>query len=1064
MVGRVMEAQSSLRTRRTLADIFHNETTAWVVLGVSLLITILAWYLASQAIERRADERFQYEVQDASARIVTRLQDYEQALRGGVAMFDSQEMITREEWRVYVRSLRLFDNLPGLQGFAFAPHVPHAFVNDIQDEVRADGHPDFNIFPQGTRERYFPIVMIEPFDERNQRAFGYDMYSEAIRRAAIDKAIDTGMTTLSGLVQLKQDEGASRPGFLMYLPVYWPNMPLTTTEERRLAVRGMVYSPFSAGDLFAKVLGAEQIRLNFQLFDSAEMQAATLLHKNFDSPSAQAAEQTARLRSTVVRLELPGRTWFGQFHSTAQFEQQVRGNTPNLILLAGGLIDTLLFLVITSLARQRKVLNDNNQELQSSQAKYSTLVDSLKNQFAFFAANPSGQLTFISPSLPKFMGVDEVRQGEQLLASLNAVNHAKGLVDALAHALKTGEGRSFELSYTDKHGKPFHAAGLCNAVLDSQGQVVSVEGVLQDISAKKANDRELAQYRQRLQAMVAERTEQLRAANEQLRSSEVRMQTMVSMAQRHAETPLDTLVEEALLAVPRMLSANKMFLIELDEQGQHVQHWVASADPSTFYKHAACDCALFEPQRWAGLALQQQHSRQNRLQARVLGQHDSTFAACRNLLVVSSRLNMQRYFVLGVADKPGEFDDHDQLQTKLLLDDVVQMLMRNSAALAFRQASEQAFRASQAKSLFLANMSHEIRTPMNAITGINNLLRQEITGQPARQWLDQIQDASDHLLALLDDILNYTRIDSGAVQIEHLEFRPAELVNNVVLQAKPKASEKGLELQVHLDSMLPNVVVGDPTRYKQILVNLVSNAVKFSERGLIRVVAEVLSLDKGGLTLKTTVSDQGPGFDTRQFERLTQPFEQIDNTISRKYGGTGLGLAICKKLSELLGGQLGVEAEPGVGSSFWFTVNLKQSAPVAPATLPGPQAPKLQGRHVLVVEDNRLNQQVITALLHKMGVRTTLAEDGSRALELLQTQAQIDLVLMDVHMPVMNGLDATRAIRQLPDPLNRLPVVALTAGALKEDEEACMASGMDAFLTKPVNIPMLEQTLNRLIV
>ncbi len=715
---------------KNFADLFHNEVTAWLVLALSLVITAFGWLLSSQAIENRANDRFSFEVRDAQERIQTRIGQYQQILRGGVAFFDAHTTVNREHWRVYVAGLNLQSELPGVQGFAFAERVDSEGLQEYQNRVRAEGFPNYAVTPAGQREVYFPITLIEPFDERNQRAFGYDMYSEPVRREAMNHAMDTGEPTVSGLVQLKQgDNNNQATGFLMYLPVYTKGMDLSSVNARRQAIRGFVYSPFFASDLMQNVLGNEKIPLHFQLYDTQSMAPESLIYDSalgvFNPPKSKWFDHT---HAVTVPVELSGRNWTARFESTPDFDQDVHSTLPTLILIAGGAIDLMLFLTIYSLVQQRR---------------------------------------------------------------------------------------------------------------------------------------------------------------------------------------------------------------------------------------------------------------------------------------------------------------------------------RESA--------------SRLKSQFLANMSHEIRTPLNAILGFNTLLSEQLRDPQSREYVKQVQEASEQLLAMVEDVLSFSQIEAGSIKIESVEFDLHERVRRTLRLFTAKAQHKGLDLVLEIDAMTPRVVKGDPARYGQVLSNLLNNAIKFSDRGVVLVKVQPDRLDTQEAVIRTEVHDQGIGFDVGEFERLTRPFEQADNTATRRFGGSGLGLAICKRLTELMDGELFVASVPQAGSVFGFTLRVQavfaQTGNTA-APLP-PEAVSLQGKKILVVEDNKLNQHMIKALLSKMQAEVSLVDDGQMAIDAVRTDSTIDLVLMDIHMPVMNGIDAAIAIRQLPGPAGQLPIVALTAGALQEDEKACMQAGMNGFLSKPVDVPKLRQVLAR---
>ncbi len=339
--------------RKTFADIFHNEITAWIVLGVSLLITAAGWYIASYYVDRRAQDRFQYEVEDARQRILKRMLEYEQVLRGGVGLFKSSgRMVSRDEWRRYVEALELHTYFPGIQGIGVSLMLEPSELPAHIDAVRAEGFSDYTVKPAGERERYSAIVYLEPFDWRNQRAFGYDMYSNPMRRSAMERARDTGLPSVSGRVTLVQEtEENMQAGFLVYLPLYQPGKPLDTVAQRRAALLGYVYSPFRMNDLMRGILGSDTPDVSFEIYDGAQTQdESTLLYNS----GLQATMTSGVRHDTLKRIELPGRSWVARFHSTPSFEAAMSSSQPELIATGGLVVDILLFSIIWSLAGARR--------------------------------------------------------------------------------------------------------------------------------------------------------------------------------------------------------------------------------------------------------------------------------------------------------------------------------------------------------------------------------------------------------------------------------------------------------------------------------------------------------------------------------------------------------------------------------------------------------------------------------------------------------------------------------------------------------------------------------------
>ncbi|MDX1668818.1 MAG: CHASE domain-containing protein, partial [Limnobacter sp.] len=461
------------KSRIDYASLFHNEYTAWLVLGLSIAITLFAWNVSRQYGNTQAVQSFQFETEDARQRILFRMRTYEQALRGGVALFNASERISREEWKTYVESLRLNDTLPGLQGYGFAQVIQPSDLKSHEIQVRSEGFPGYEVRPGGERDLYTSIVFLEPFDFRNRRAFGFDMYSEETRRAAMDRAIDTGKTAVSGLVRLKQEtETDIQAGFLMYLPVYSINGLPQTVEERRKTIKGFVYSPFRAKDLMLGVLGKNAIPLTFQLYDGQGTNPDSLLYDSRQTSleGSSPPEGFEPAYTEQNNLSLPGRSWTVVFQSTPVFESLNQSVQPQLILVAGAIIDVLLFLVISSLAQQRKQLAQRNSEMEIMQSRYSGVVDGLQENFAFFSLSAEARVNYFSPSLPEFMGLEELQVDDLFTQSIPDPEHAQVIAEAISRARSSGEIVSFTLTRDlDSHQKKLKLLGLINPTLDADG-------------------------------------------------------------------------------------------------------------------------------------------------------------------------------------------------------------------------------------------------------------------------------------------------------------------------------------------------------------------------------------------------------------------------------------------------------------------------------------------------------------------------------------------------------------------------------------------------------------------
>ena len=605
-----------------------------------------------------------------------------------------------------------------------------------------------------------------------------------------------------------------------------------------------------------------------------------------------------------------------------------------------------------------------------------------------------------------------------------------------------------EKRYLRADGSTVWVARTSSLVRDGQGRPLHLVSVVEDISERKAVEAELAQQRAQLERQVAERTRALEAA---MRAR--------SEGERFLRSVTDVLPDRVAYwdtqGVCRF--ANRAYVQEVmppgsDGVGLRREQVIPPED-------LALTEGLFQ-QALAGQAGQLQHS----------------FEAGRR---------MPRH--VWIHYLPDRHPDGRVVGVFVLMTDVTEI---KQAELRLRSLNEQlvaardrAEQANRAKSAFLANMSHEIRTPMNAIIGLTHLMQRDLRDEAAQARLEKVSTAAHHLLDVINDVLDLSKIESGKLEIDASDFAISALLSRVVSLTADRARGKGLSLVVQTEG-LPRVLRGDPTRVSQALLNLLSNAVKFTDRGGIVLRCERLETaptdhgDDGGMTLRFSVSDSGVGVPPERIPQLFSAFEQADASTTRRFGGTGLGLAITRRLAELMGGEVGVDSQLGQGSRFWFTARF--AAPSAGLT-DGPLAetPALQGEHlaearahhehrvrerhlgasVLLAEDNLINQEVAGELLRAAGLQVDMAVNGREAVA-LAAQRPYDLILMDMQMPELDGLSATRQIRQLPGH-GQTPILAMTANAFGDDRQACLDAGMDDHLAKPVDPGLLYAMLER---
>ncbi len=390
---------------------------------------------------------------------------------------------------------------------------------------------------------------------------------------------------------------------------------------------------------------------------------------------------------------------------------------------------------------------------------------------------------------------------------------------------------------------------------------------------------------------------------------------------------------------------------------------------------------------------------------------------------------------------------------------------RKKAYLIAEEAKAKAIAADKHKSTFLANMSHEIRTPLNGILGMTQILSETKLAGKQQEYVDLITASGNSLLGIINDILDFSKIESGQIELEEIDFDLNVRLDEIYKLMNLKASEKNLKLIFKVADDIPQYVKGDPLRLKQIIINLVNNAIKFTEKGSVSLDVSLMKKDSKQAKIMFKIIDTGTGISEKAQKKLFKEFSQADASISRKHGGSGLGLSISKNLAKMMGGDIGVISKIGKGSTFWFTVvfeiGTKKSVEAGSGRKKSIDEEKLRKLRILLAEDNLINQRVATVNLNKMGHKVDVAENGKEAVDMFRDNLY-DVVLMDIMMPVMDGIEATKQIKSIQGDQaikKGIPVIAMTANALKGDRERLIAQGMDGYICKPFKTEELRQEL-----
>jgi PAS domain S-box-containing protein len=1048
---------------------FRRTLLPYFVLTTCLLITVLFSYTVARNARAKDQARFSNAVLEINTAITNRFDTYIALQHATTGLFAASHEVEFDEFHRFVEQLQLRQRFPGVLGIGFLPRIQPEQRPALQRALEFQGVKGFRIYPDYPRAEYYPIVYLEPLDRRNQVAIGFDMFTEPVRREALERARDTGLPAASGKVTLVQEIDAQKQfGFLIYTPLYQNDRTPTSVDERRAALRGYVYSPFRAGDFFNEVLANKtNPEIVFKVFDGSNESADNLL---FDSSKSDVSPSPRF--STLTTFTVAGRTWITRFATTPEFDLASGRHLAPYILMGGLLASLLLFFLIRaqvqarsaaeesatelrgSEKRVRRTLSDREraeQALRESEERYRELIENandiiytldLKGNVT--SVNKAGELItgfskdeLLTMNLGRLLTNDSVAVGRQMLdRKLEGEARTNYEVDAIA---KDGTVITLEVS---------------SRLMTQDGKAYCVQGVARDISKRRRAEEALREADQR--ALIE---------YERLLERITSLAQTLGMA-RDLETIYRGLREFSLVSVPcdgffvslydpvrdvrtasfawgdgREVDVSELPSMPITAEGPNsraVRTGEVVITDDYMHAHRSHPVVVVGPEN--GLRPQSSLAAPMAVMGRIIG-----------------TIEVQSY--APAAYKEGH------ITAMRMAANLAAVAIENTRLLEEEsKARTAAEESNRLKDEFLATVSHELRTPLTAILGWSRMLETGLDEATASRAIETIRRNARSQSQIIDDILDVSRIITGNL---YLELQPLELgpiVEAAVNVVRPTAEAKRITIEIELDSQ-PTLVPGDTNRLQQVVWNLLSNAIKFTPAGgNVRIAVNHSDSDA-----EIKVSDNGQGISPEFLPFVFDRFRQADSTTTRRHGGLGLGLAIVRHLVEIHGGSVLAEST-GTNQGATFTVrlpivrsNTRQTGrnglhPESPDSQP---AVSLNGLHVLVVDDDRDTLEMMSAALGEASAKVTAAPSASDAMSCIAT-ARPDIIVSDIAMPMLDGYEFIKQVRALDVGLATIPAVAMTAYARAEDRTRALNAGFQEYLPKPVEPVELIALLARL--
>ncbi|MBI5128810.1 MAG: PAS domain S-box protein [Rhodopseudomonas palustris] len=975
---------------------------------VGIVLSVVLGAIVAAGVERQNAEILRERVDVVAKRfketLEKRLLIFEYGLRGarGAVIAGGGDNATYDQFRRYIETRDVDREFPGAGGFGFIRPVKPQNMARFVDRVRREGQPEFRITevePHGG-ERYIVEYIESKYNERE--AVGLDIASEPNRRAAAVAAVETGRATITAPISLVSMRPPVSDGFLILLPVFRSGDPIDTPAQRWRALIGWVHTVIDINDVltrFDTIIGD----FGFAITDGV---GAGPFYFTEPIPAT-----TSRVPIRDMTIQIYGRSWLIHLWTLPSFVNSMNLPDP-LLAFAFALAFSLL---LTAVVYLQMIYRSRRREYDIERSRLAAIVEGSND--AIISKALDGTITYWNCAAERLFGYSAAfavgRKASELIVPTHLLGEEQRLI---AEAREGGVVTNFRTQRRTSDGRLVDVAVSFSRIWNDSGAVAGIASAARNITDLVNAENEVRELNACLEMQVAQRTEELQKTGT--------LQTAIVKRAAYSIIATDTAGTITLFnpAAERMLGYDAKELVGRES-------CLLFHDPDELRQRAEAIC----PDGVTNV---------------------SDFGVILSILEKSDPSTSTWTYI----DKDGNripvrltlsslrSDSFGDLGVLGIAVDLTEQLKYENELKAARASAEH---ASAAKADFLANMSHEIRTPLNGIIGYADLaLEDQRLTLDTRRQLSRIFEASNSLRVIIDDILDFSKIEACGVKLECKPLYINELIDNCASIIEPKADEKGLEL-IAAAHDTPPVLIGDAVRLRQVILNLMNNAVKFTAAGKVELTVSSLSHSDTTARLRIAVTDTGIGISQDEQKLLFKRFSQADETISRKYGGTGLGLAISQRIVQAMGSELKIDSLPGIGSTFYFDLDLPIAGQIDIEQHDGPVHSSRCAR-VLVVDDVEMNRELCKTMLTRDGHEVDLAENGGTAITMAGGRSY-DMIFMDIQMGEMDGMEAARRIRGLGGALQNVPIIALTANVLPEQVARYKAAGMDDHLGKPIN-------------